>query len=115
MTSDLIDVLRKYQDEPGLGAILKAALHFVEGAQYKFLQTAQRGQPSVSVAQMYEVRKRHCKLSAFTGLDESIQSLRKRDVTVRLAIIETDRGFVSIWLADESSPPMAVVIAKFDS
>jgi hypothetical protein len=114
MTSDLIDVLRKSQDEPGLGSIAKEALHFVEGAQHKFLQAAQKGQPSVSVAQMYELRKRHCKLSAFIGLDESIQSLQQRDVTVRLAIIETDKGFVSIWLADESRPPMGIVIAQFD-
>jgi len=115
MTSDIIEVLRKYQDEPELGSIAKAALRFVESAQHKLVQTAQTGQPSVSVAQMYEIRKRHCKLSAFTGLDESIQSLRKRDVTVRLAMIETDRGFVWIWLPDESGPPMGIVIASLDS
>jgi hypothetical protein len=81
------------------------------------LQSPGPGQSSLAVVRMYEIRKslRNFRKSAFIGLDESIESLRKRDVNVHLSAIETEKGVVSLWLTDESSPPVAIVIARFES
>jgi hypothetical protein len=65
---------------------------------------------------MYEIRRSLKKFqrNAFVGLEESIESLRQRDVNVHLAAIETEKGVISLWLTDESRSPIAVVIAKFE-
>jgi hypothetical protein len=116
MKVDPINTLRSYQDEPNLGAIAKQALQFIGGAQSRVLQSPGPGQSSLAVVRMYEIRKSQRKFqqSAFIGLDESIKSLRKRDVNVHLSAIETERGVVSLWLTDELSPPVSIVIARFE-
>jgi hypothetical protein len=53
------------------------------------------------------------KSDAFVGLSESLRSLSEHDVTVHLSAIETQKGIVSVWLADERGPPVAIVIARF--
>jgi hypothetical protein len=117
MNADPISLLSKYQDEPDLGPVAKEALRFIEGAQCKFLQSPGPGQSSLSVVRMYEIRKALKKFqrSAFIGLEESIESLRRRDIRVHLCAIETEKGAISLWLIDESSPPVGIVVAKFDS
>ena len=117
MSLDLISVLKKYQDEPKLGSISRQVLQFVEGTQCKFLQSPGPGQSSRSVVRMYEIRKglNGFHSNAFVGLQESIESLNQRDVTVHLSVIETEKGVVSVWLVDEASPPLAIVLAKFQT
>jgi hypothetical protein len=117
MNVDPINTLRSCQDEPNLGAIAKQALQFIEGAQSRVLQSPGPGESSLAVVRMYEIRKSLKKFqqNAFIGLDESIESLRKRDVKVHLSAIETEKGVVSLWLTDESSPPVGIVIARFVS
>ena len=117
MNIDPINTLRSYRDEPNLGAIARQALQFIEGAQSRVLQSPGPGQSSLAVVRMYEIRKslRKFQQNAFVGLDESIESLRKRDVNVHLSAIETEKGVVSLWLTDESSPPVGIVIARFES
>ena len=116
MNIDPLEVLRNYRDEPKLGSVASQALHFLEGTQCKFLHSSGRGQSSLWVARMYEIRKSLEKFrrDAFFGLEESIESLRQVDVNVHLWAIETEKGIVSVWLMDESSPPVGVVIAKFE-
>lgn len=116
MNINPIEVLRNYQDEPNLGSVAKQALRFLEGAQCKFLQSSGPGQSSISVVRMYEIRKSLEKFrrSAFVGLEESIESLRKRDVNVHLSAIETEKGIISLWITDESSSPVGIVIARFE-
>jgi hypothetical protein len=115
MNINPIDVLRKHQGEPALGPVVKQALQFLEGAKFKFLQSSGPGQSSLSVVRMYEVRKglKRFQRNAFLGLEESIESLRKRDINVHLSAIETEKGVISIWLTDDVSPPVGVVIVKF--
>jgi hypothetical protein len=111
-----IDVLRNYRDESKLGSVARQALQFLEGTQCKFLQSSGSGQSSLSVVRMYEIRMSLKKFqrNAFIGLEESIESLRQRDVNVHLSAIETEKGVISLWLTDKSSPPVGVVIAKFE-
>jgi hypothetical protein len=117
MTINPINILRRHQDEPKLGAVAREALAFLEGAQCRFLQSPGPGQSASSVIRMYEIRRslKKFKESAFLGLQESIDSLREHDVTVHLSAIETEKGIVSLWLQNESSPPVAIVIAKFEA
>jgi hypothetical protein len=116
MNSDLIDILRTHQDNPKLGSTAKQALRFVEGATCKFLQTASLGQSSLAVVRMYEIRRslQKFKPEAFIGLDESIEYLREHNVRVHLGVIETEKGVVSLWLAEKSNVPLGIVIAKFE-
>jgi len=114
---DPIDILKKYENESKLGAVAREALQFVERSEFKFRQSRGPGQSSHSVVRMYKVRMglEKFKKDAFTGLEESIQSLSEREVTVHLSVIETEKGLISVWLADSSGPPIGIVIAKFAS
>ncbi len=116
MNINPIEVLRNHKDEPKLGCVIRQALQFIEGAQCKFLQSSELGQSSLSVVRMYEIRKSLKKFQrdAFIGLEESIESLRQRDMNVHLCAIETEKGVISLWLTDERSPPAGVIIAKFE-
>jgi len=117
MSIDPVNVLRKHQHDPELGVVAKQALQFLDGAECKFLQSPGPGQSSLAVVRMYEIRKslKRFQRSAFIGLEESIRSLGERDVNVHLSVIETEKGVVSIWLANESSRPVGIIVAKFES
>jgi hypothetical protein len=69
----------------------------------------------MSVERLYRIRMGLDKFNkdAFIGLDESMDSLGERDVEVHLLAIETERGIVSVWMTDASSPPVGVIIARF--
>jgi len=117
MSRDPISILKTYQDDPKLGGIAKDALRFVEGASCTFLQSnsSKEGQSPLGVVRMYEIRMSHKKLTRekFTGLEESIESLRTSAVNVHLCAIETEKGFVSLWLADKTDVPVGIVISRF--
>jgi len=52
------------------------------------------------------------KRDVFVGLNESIEALSEREVTVHLSVIETKKGPISLWLADNSNTPVGIVIAR---
>lgn len=66
---------------------------------------------------MYKVRMSlpKFKRSAFIGLDESIESLGKRDQIVHLAVIETEGALISLWIAEASGKLVAIVAGRFNS
>jgi hypothetical protein len=49
------------------------------------------------------------------GVRESIASLSAKDVTVHLASIKTERGFVALWLADDQITPLGIMIGDADA
>lgn len=116
MSIDPVSILRKHQHEPALGSVAKQAIGFLESAECKFLQSPGPGQSSFDVVRMYEIRMslKKFRRDAFIGLEESIKSLGERDINVHLAVIETEKGLISIWLADETDSPMGIIITKFD-
>jgi hypothetical protein len=116
MRVDPIDVLRRYENDAELGNVAREALQFVEGSEFKFLQSPGPGQSSRSVVRMYKIRMGlpKFKRDAFIGLEESIKSLSEQEVTVHLSVIETEKGVISLWLADTSGVPAGIVIAKFE-
>jgi hypothetical protein len=115
MSIDAIGVLRRHQADARLGAIAAQALQFIDGSPYKVLHTPGSGESSLSIVRMWEIRRslKGFNHSAFVGLEESLACLRERDVAVHLAVIETERGLVSLWVVDEANPPLAIIIAKF--
>lgn len=117
MNIDPTNILRVHQDDPSLGVIAKQALLFVEGASCKFPQAGGPGQSSLAVVRMYEIRKglKNFKSNAFVGLEESIKCLRECGVGVHLSVIETEKGIISLWLAEESGLLLGIVIAKFET
>jgi hypothetical protein len=94
MDVDPFDILKRSENDAKLGAIAKEALRFVGEAEYKVLQTPGPGQSSSSVVRMYKVRMglEKFKRDAFMGLDESIEALSEREVTVHLSVIEMEKG-----------------------
>jgi hypothetical protein len=66
---------------------------------------------------MYKIRRSLPKFNhnAFVGLSEAIESVSERDVNVHLAVIETEKGLISLWLASASGVPIAIVTAKYES
>jgi hypothetical protein len=107
--------LRRYDNDAKLGSVFTEALQFVEGSEFKFLQSSGPGQSSRSVVRMYKIRMGlpNFKRYAFVGLEESIKSPSEREITVHLSVIETEKGVISLWLADSLGPPLGIVIAKF--
>jgi hypothetical protein len=117
MNVDPIDILRRYENDAKLGNVAREALQFVEGSEFKFLQSLGPGQSSHSVVRMYKIRMGLAKFKrdAFFGLEETIKVLNEQEVTVHLSVIETEKGVISLWLVDSSAPPAGIVIAKFVS
>ncbi|MGB9330140.1 MAG: hypothetical protein WCB10_05170 [Steroidobacteraceae bacterium] len=115
MNVDPIAILRRYENDPKLGAVAREALQFIEGSEFRFQQSPGPGQSSHSIVRMYKIRMHlpKFKRDAFIGLEESIKSLSEHEITVHLSVIETEKGVVSVWLADSSGPPLGIVIAKF--
>lgn len=117
MDIDLFDLLKRSEYDVKLGPVAEEALRFVGAAEYKILKTPGPGQSSFSVVRMYRVRMglERFDRDAFVGLDESIEVLSEREVTVNLSVIEMEKGIISIWLSNSSGRPVGIVIAKFIS
>jgi hypothetical protein len=115
MDTNILDILKRSQNDPKLGAVISKALQFIGDSEYKILQTPGPGQTSSSVVRMYQIRMGlpKFKREAFIGLDESILRLGEREVTVHLSVVEMEKGLVSVWLTDGSSPPIGVVISEY--
>jgi hypothetical protein len=115
MSTDPIEILKNCQGDPRLGHIAAQALHFLEGIHYRVLNSPGPGQSPHSVVRMYEVRKtlKNFRPNAFVGLQESINSLQHCNGNVHLVAIETEKGFISLWVTENPSSLQGVVIAGF--
>ncbi len=115
MTIDPTEILRASQNDRKFGHIAQQALEFLQGVDYSVSETLGLGQSSFSVARAYEVRKslKNFDRAAFVGLEESIASLRSRDLIVRSFLLETAKGVIAIWVADEPPSPVGLMILKF--
>ena len=116
MNIDPIKILVNSQKELNLGPVATLAIQFIEGARYKILQSPTVGQSSFSVVKMYEIRMSLEKFhkNAFVGLEESIASLRKKDISVHLVAIEAKNGVISLWVKDDLQSLAGLVISKFE-
>jgi hypothetical protein len=115
MKIEPFDVLKRAVSDRKLGLIAEEAIRFVGDDHYQARRSSGSGQSSVSIVRMYKVRMGlvNFRASAFVGLDETIETLGQQEVTVHLSVIETERGVISLWLADPLGPPLGIVIAKF--
>jgi hypothetical protein len=115
MSDHLLNILAANQNDEKLGTVAKEALEFVKGTTVKSWQSPGTGQSSLSVANIYKIRMKHetYRPEAFLGLEDSISSLAAKDVTVHLSVIETEQGLVSVWLVDDQSPPVGIIVGKF--
>lgn len=112
-----VELLTRWSSDPEIGPVIKQVLKFLEGSKYKQLQSPGKGQSSLGVARMYDVRQglSNFKAHAFVGLSEAIKRLKSQDVVVHLCVLETDRGLVSIWVDEKQERPLAVVLAIYQT
>jgi hypothetical protein len=47
------------------------------------------------------------------GVEETIASLRERELEVRLGVIEMDIGLIALWIADENMPVVGMFVGKY--
>ena len=115
MSVDLLNILAASRHNKKLGSVAKEALEFVKGTTVKYWRSPGTGHSSLSIANIYRIRMglETYRPEAFLGLEDSISSLTAKDVMVHLSVIETEQGVVSIWLVDDQSPPVGIVIGKF--
>jgi hypothetical protein len=117
MSDDLIKIIATLLDDPRWGAVAEEALRFIDASPLNSQHSATQGQSSTAVAEMYKLRKKIGNIEDGTicGLDETIASLGEQDVEVRLGVIETDRGWVALWLVDDQNYPAGIMILKSKS
>lgn len=114
MTNELINILKNCATGHGVDQIAKLALKFIESADDKSFHLSGPGQSSLSIAKIYKIRMKHktFRPEAFEGLEQSIEALDAKDVIVRLAAVETDKGVVSVWLNGDDEP-VGIVVGKY--
>jgi hypothetical protein len=117
MVDNPVELLWRWSDDPKIGPVIKQALKFLEGSKFNQRQSPAKGQSSLGVARMYEVRQglSNFKAHAFVGLPEAIEILRSQDVLVHLCVLEAEKGLVSIWLDEKQERPLAVVLAIYQA
>jgi hypothetical protein len=113
MNIDLIDMLSKHRDDPGMGSIVSEALRFIEGSTLTSQSISTGLQSSMYVADLYQLRKRIGSVKeSLCGLNESIASLGRQDVQVGFGMLKSDLGIVLIWYTDEEHYPAGIMVLK---
>ena len=113
----MLQILRRYSENTRFASVIGVALDILSSANIE-RETAPNMllQSSKAVAELHAFRKRsgYYKEGAVAGLDESIASLAERAVPVRAGLIETDQGYIGVWL-DEQDCLLGVMVFPITS
>jgi hypothetical protein len=116
MVSHTIAILQTHYDDPLFHSVIREALDFISSSTMEEEHgPTGKGQTTKSIAKLQAFRKRagYYKLSRISGLDETIKSLENHDATVWARVLETDRGYITVWSNDDDVP-LGVMIFKRD-
>jgi hypothetical protein len=115
MVSPTILILENHVSNPRLGRVIREVMDFVGSSPIvREDGPTPPGIPAKEVSDIHVFRQRSglYKLASITGLDETIESLRICNSLVQARVIETDRGYVSIWLDEQDVPVGAMIFRK---
>lgn len=112
----IVDIVLQHQNDANLGPIAKAILKFIDGSEFKVHATSTNTMSSLDIAKILKVRweSKRMKKEASLGIEESIKLLSEKDVQVRLAGLEGEKGWVNIWLSADSGHPLGMILINFE-
>jgi hypothetical protein len=109
------DTLKRSETDAKFGALAKQALHLLGSDDYTIHgNPSGPGNSSFEIADTYRVRMSgsNFPIEKWSGLVESLEALRERDVIVHLCMIQTRNGFVILWLSHDFQTPVGIMIAN---
>jgi len=114
MVTRAVQLLQKHTDNLALRSVIAEAIGFLSSSRIEREEgPTGSGESSASIADLHAFRKQsgYYKAGAVSGLEETIESLRSRNVDVRSRIVETSDGYVALWF-DEQEMPLGVLIFR---
>jgi len=110
----MIQTLRDHADDARFGPVIAVALGLLETAKVdRDPEPTPHLQSSRQISDLHAFRKRsgYYKERFIVGLDETIAALAEKDVPIRAGVVETDQGYIAVWLDERDSPLGVMVIS----
>lgn len=116
MSLDLVRLLEANSGHPRFGPTVQDALGLIEESRELSQHVPGSCNSSLVPARIWKIRRRMGKMraEALRGIDETIESLEAADVEVQMGSIETDKGFVAVWLAEQPRRLAGVIVGRPD-
>ena len=115
MSVDLIARLKSHADDPQFGLVIRLALQMLTKSTQQSATLSKSESSSTGIANIWKTKKQmgRYRKDSIWGVDETIASLADHEFKVRLGCIETEFGFIAMWMADCECRLAGVLLGRY--